>query len=68
MSSLHHSPACFPEKIIPVLLGGQVGPRADVDFWRGDGEDNTKAGLKQIGSKGRTGYNRLRIRLNGVSL
>jgi len=39
-----------------------------MDFWRGDGEDNTKAGLKQIWIIGRTGYNRIRIRFNGVSL
>jgi hypothetical protein len=45
-----------------------VGLRAGLDFWRRDGEDNIKAGLKQIGIKGRTGYNRLGIRFNGVSL
>jgi hypothetical protein len=39
-----------------------------MDFCRRAGEDNIKAGLKQIGMKGRTGYNRLHIRFNGVSL
>lgn len=68
MSSLYHSPACFPEKRIPVLLGGRVGPRVGMGFWRRDGEDNIKADLKQIGIKGKTGYNRLGIRFNGVSL
>ena len=68
MSSLHHSPACFPEKRIPVLSEGQVGPRAGMDFWRRGGEDNTKVGLKQIGIKGRTDYSRLGIRFKGVIL
>jgi len=45
-----------------------VGPRVGMGFWRRDGEDNIKADLKQIGIKGKTGYNRLGIRFNGVSL